>query len=178
MRCGSALIAAWILLGCASAREPAQAESRAGVINFADTTHGLRMTYPARWQEQRSIRPRGGIVVLVRSDIVSDAPPTVSIVANVEPGDLRMIERHALDKARSTLDDFDWAESSDTSVAGEPARRIVYTGKRDATRIRVMNVIVMHAGNAYAISYVAEDRAFDEARGDVETMIASIAFMK
>ena len=148
------------------------------MINFADTAHGLRMTYPARWQEQQSLKPRGGIVVLVRSGAAGETPPTVSIVARDEAGDLKMIERRALDKARSTLDDFDWTESNDATVAGEPARRIIYAGKRESTRVRVMNVITLHAGTAYAISYVAEERVFDDARDDVDTMIASIEFVK
>ena len=86
--------------------------------------------------------------------------------------------RTALERAQKQVKDFELVESSDATVAGEPARRVVYAGSKLGLHMRVMNVLTVHDGRGYAIAYMADPVAFDARLDDVQRMIDSVEWVR
>jgi len=187
--CYGALIGAMIV-GCTSSQRRSSGDDSAipaaAVVNYADAKHGLKLAYPGDWEEQGLLKPRGALLVLVAEDESAGLPPTVSVVAQPEqkPGssaqatELPSIEQRLVERARKQVKDFELVESSDATVAGQPARRVVYDGSRLGMRMRVMNVLTVHNGRGYAIAYMADPLAFDARLGDVQRMIDSVEWIR
>lgn len=168
-------------LGCASSAHR-DAENTTGVVNYADAKHGLRLMYDGQWKEQSFLKPRGTLLVLVSDEDASRLPPTVSIVAqperkNSNAPDLGQMEQRLIERAQKQIGDFALVETSDTTVAGQPARRVTYTGRKLGMSLQVMNVITIHDNRGYAIAYMADPATFDRRRFDVDRIIATIAWM-
>ena len=189
--CGVALLACMTLvIGCTSSstrsRSDDSAVPAAAVVNYADARHGLKLAYPGDWEEQGLVKRSGALLVLVADDDGARLPPTVSVVAQPQqtdrspapPSDLPALEQRLVERARKQVKDFELVESSEATVAGEPARRIVYAGSKLGLRMRVMNVLTVHNGRGYAIAYMADPGAFDARLGDVQRMIDSVEWVR
>ena len=176
-------------VGCASSHQSSaddRAVPAAAVVNYADAKHGLKLAYPGDWEEQGLLKPRGALLVLIAADESAGLPPTVSVVAQPEQKDktspqatdLPAIEQRLVERARKQVKDFELVESSDATVAGAPARRVVYDGSNLGMRMRVMNVLTVHNGRGYAIAYMADPLAFDARLDDVQRMIDSVEWVR
>lgn len=166
-----------LLAGCASSSNSTKSATEAGIVNFADTKHGLRMIYPADWSEQNLLKPRQALILLTRG---SEA---FSLVAQdsaeqVTRDDLKPMEERAIEKYRKEFGEFELQEAADATLAGEPARRIVFVGKKLGMRFQAMNVLTAHGGKGYALLYMADEKTFAAARPGVQRMIDSIEFVK
>jgi hypothetical protein len=183
---------ATFLAGCASSNHndgggTDSAVAASAVVNYADAKHGLKLAYAGDWEEQGLIKPRGTLLVLVANDDAGGRlPPTVSVVAQPEQNvkasapatDLPAMEQRLVERARKQVEDFELVESSDATVAGAPARRVVYDGAKLGMRMRVMNVLTVHNGRGYAIAYMADPVAFDARLDDVQRMIDSVEWVR
>ena len=184
------LTALAVSVGCASSdrRSPEDgAIPAAAVVNYADAKHGLKLAYPGDWEEQGLLKPRGTLLVLIANERDGGRlPPTVSVVAQPEQKDkasaqttdLSAMEQRLVERARKQVEDFELVESSDATVAGAPARRVVYEGAKLGMRRRVMNVLTVHNDRGYAIAYMADPVAFDARLDDVQRMIDSVEWVR
>jgi hypothetical protein len=170
--------------GCASdaQRETTRAET-GGVVNYADTRHGIRLTYDSKWKTQNFLKPKGALLVLVTDDDAAGLPPTVSLVAQPQDSkgnspDLRDMEQRMIERAQKQIDSFAVVDASDTTVAGQPARRVIYTGKKLGVSMQVMNILAIHNNRGYAIAYMADPSAFDSRRSDVDRIVQSMEWIK
>src|SRR5689334_11312430 len=155
-------LAATILSGCASSngtRLQATAPEGNAVTTYDDPANGIRLTYPGDWEEINFMRPKGTLLLLA-----PPAPkhaglmaPAFAVVApqsdrKATSDDLDAMQQRTIDKARSEIGEFQLVQTAPTTVGAEPARRIVYTGKKLGMAIEVMYVLTTHTGKAYAFS--------------------------
>ena len=155
------------------------------VTTYDDATHGLRLTFPGDWDEVTLMKPRDAVLLLAPPNKGKGGafPPAVAVVAPSqtskadasEPDERRLdaMQQRAIDKARGEMSDFQLVETSETTVGGEPARRIVYTGSKLGQPLQVMYVLTLHAGRPYAFSYMSAPATFDDHRSAVERVVAS-----
>jgi hypothetical protein len=86
------------------------------------------------------------------------------------------MEQRLIEKAKKEIGDFKLVETADTTVAGQRARRVIYSGTKLGVRLAVMNVITTHAGRGFAVAYMADPEMFDEGRPAVDKVVESIEF--
>ena len=151
------------------------------VTTYDDPENGIRVTYPGDWDEINFMKPKGTVLLLAPPNKSGGFPPAVGVVAPrpesvVTSNDLDGMETRTIEKARSDVGDFTLIQTSETTVAGEPARKVVYSGKKLGQAIQVMYVITTHGGRAYAFSYMASPSGFEDNLGAVDRFIGSVQF--
>jgi hypothetical protein len=151
-----------------------------GLVSFSDEKHGLQLSYPVSWQEQGFLRPRGAVLVLMPGEGSRGRfPSTVSVVAQPPPrdgaaaSDLLQMEARLVERGRRQIGDFQIVESTDDTLGGEPARRVICTGSKLGMRMQVMNLLSARNGRGYALAYAAAPEQFDARLAEVQTMIDS-----
>jgi hypothetical protein len=111
------------------------------------------------------------VVGLVVPEAPKDAAPLTS-------ADLDAVQQRTIEKAQKEIGEFKLVETSSATVGGEPARRIVYTGRKLGQSLQVMYLLTTHAGRAYSFSYMSAPETFDDYRAAVETMAESAQWMQ
>lgn len=176
------LTALVLLAGCGPAASRTAAPSAPAVVTTLDEPkHGIRLVYPGDWIDQTFLQPHGTIVLLQLPGDASSSriPPTFSLVAqdpSQPPQDLNAMEDRVLAKARNQIDGLELLETADTTLGGEPARRVIYAGRKLGMPIRVMNVLAVHAERGYAAVFMSNPEAFDASRPAVQRVIDSVQF--
>jgi hypothetical protein len=175
-------------LGCASSngtRVQETAPEGNVVTTYDDPANGIRLTYPGDWEEINFMRPKETLLLLAppAPKHAGLMPPAFAIVAPssdqaVTSDDLDGMQQRTIDKAKKEIGDFQLVEASQTSVGAEPARRIIYTGKKLGQSIQVMYVLTTHAGKPFAITYMAGPDVFDSVRPQVEKVVGSVQWLK
>ncbi|HLD06207.1 MAG TPA: PsbP-related protein [Candidatus Nanoarchaeia archaeon] len=70
-----------------------------------------------------------------------------------------------------------FVESSNTALAGNPAYKIIFTGKLDGVHnLKVLQVWTVKAGKYYAITYTAEIDRYADYFAAIQTMMDSLRF--
>lgn len=183
----TAVLCAMVFAGCAAGnRRPAIPDGSSGVINYVDARHGVRLVYPADWEEKSFLfQPKSVVLMLMPPSKVGmgKLPPTVSLVVQ-EPrqpllsSDLPAMEQRIVEKGRKEIEQFTIVESADATLGGEPARRIVYTGRKLGVSVQVMYVIAVQGGKGWAVSYAADPGVFEEQRPAVQQVVDSLEFAR
>lgn len=171
-------------LGCASRGGGTSTQSTVDgdvVTTYDDAANGVRLTYSREWEEQ-NLRPKGAILVLTAQSEASatQMPPTISVVAQEakDASDLDAITQKMIDKARSQFADFKLIASEATTLGGEPARRIIYTGNKLGVSVQVMNVVALRGDRAFAFAYSADPSIFEKHRASVQGVIGSVQWVQ
>jgi serine/threonine-protein kinase len=150
---------------------------------YINSVHGLRMDYPSDWevsehesheeglfaslfmsqQENSSDNFQENVNVLVRD--MSDYPITFENFTTVN---LQLLEQ-------LTLGSFTLITSTQTTLAGNEAHKIVYTlGSNGYPTMKLMQVWTVKDDVAYVITYTALDDAYSRFLATVQHMIDSL----
>jgi hypothetical protein len=147
-------------------------------MNFVDAKHGVRLVYSDVWKERGFLKPRQALILLTRSDEALSLVAQNNASKSVTSADLPAMEQRMIEKYRKEFADFDLLESADATLGGEPARRVVFTGKKLGMSVQVMNLLSSHAGTGYALMYMAPPASFIAGRADADEVIESVEFSK
>jgi len=175
------------LAGCASSSgTKLQATTPEGnaVITYDDAAHGIRLTYPGDWEEVTFMRPKGTVLLLAPTapDHAGLMPPAFAVVSPesdrpVSADELDGMQQRTIDKAKKEIGDFQLVQATESTVGGEPSRRIIYTGKKLGQSLEVMYVLTTHAVKPFAFSYMAAPDAFESVRPQVEKVVESVQWI-
>ncbi len=169
-----------MLAGCVSGTKNGGTSSpgEAGVINFADAKHGVRLVYPAQWSEHNFLKPKQALLLLTRGDEMLSLVAQDSGGKPVTSSDLPAMEQRAVEKYRKEFSNFELIDSADTTLGGQPARRIEFAGKKLGMSFHTLNVLSAHNGTGYAAIYMADPTTFNVGRSGAEEILASLEFSK
>src|SRR5438874_1823874 len=130
------------------------------------------------------MRPKGTLLLLAppapgHSGLM---PPAFAVVSPesdqpVGPDDLDSMQQRTIDKAKKEIGDFQLVQTSEATVGGEPARRIVYTGKKLGQSLEVMYILTAHAGKAFALSFMSGPDVFESVRPSVDKVVESVQWL-
>jgi hypothetical protein len=175
------------LAGCASSsgtKVSATTPEGNAVTTYDDPTHGIRLTYPGDWEEITLMRPKGTVLLLAppASNHAGLMPPAFAVVSPeserpVSADDLDGMQQRTIDKAKKEIGEFQLVQSDQATVGGEPARRIVYTGKKLGQSLEVMYVLTTHAGKPYAFSFMSGPDVFESVRPGADKVVESVQWI-
>lgn len=176
-----------LMAGCASSSGTKLQETTPEgnvVTTYDDPKNGFRLTYESQWEEQSlpaMLKPKEAVIVLVAPADVHGltAPPMIMVAMRKDQGrpatsdELDAMERQSIEKA-SKLDEYQLISHGPATLGGEPARRIVYRGKAGGITMQTLNVLTLHNGQSFAITYSASPSLFDAHLASAQRVIESV----
>ena len=144
--------------------------SNAALLDYTNSTAGIKIQYPSNWQPQRPdnpfdtlrfISPIGGILGIQ----VSDIPLHVSLGQEATSG-VNMLSK--------SFDNFSLLSSTPTTIAGgNPAQRIEYTAKQGQLDLRFIQVVTIKDGREYILTFGAPKDQFPSDLPAVQQIVDS-----
>jgi hypothetical protein len=151
-------------------RSHGQANNTDSLLTYQNFKAGIKIKYPSDWQ----VREDPNLVAIFTS-----ANATLNIGVEDLPTKTISLNRYtyaALSKLRS-VQDFNMTESEDTTLAGFPAHKIIYTtmfqGSAGIYPLKTMQVWTVKDGKAYIVTFGTLLDQFSESLADAQTMLNS-----
>jgi hypothetical protein len=158
-------------------------------LTYENTTYGIRIQYPAGWQEGESNQTSEdsvlNYIVAFRSpkDRISDtvAENVIVSVENLPPEQnisLAAYSTRQIADLTQFSPDFDLQQSIPTVLAGIPAHKVVFSETvQQQQTIKVMQVWTIKDNKAYIIAFAGEPAKYSYYLPTVEKMIDSFEFI-
>ena len=150
------------------------------VITFStyeNIEYGIRIDYPSGWAEEESDIEDVVIVFLSPFESAFDVfRENVYITVkdfSAQPITLDEYTEESIDELRQLISNFTLEESTTATLAGNPAHRLVYTGKLEQYDLKWMQVHTIKDDIAYTITYTAEEDFYSAYVDIVQEMVDS-----
>jgi len=150
------------------------------VITFStyeNIEYGIRIDYPSGWAEEESDIEDVVIVFLSPFESAFDVfRENVYITVkdfSAQPITLDEYTEESIDELRQLISNFTLEESTTATLAGNPAHRLVYTGKIEQYDLKWMQVHTIKDDIAYTITYTAEEDFYSAYVDIVQEMVDS-----
>ena len=153
-------------------------------LTYENSTYGIRIKYPRDWEKTEGGEPVAGLTPVVRF-------MTPQTLTNVSPEGFLIAVRD-LSEQPMTLDEyFDYnfellrtylpgakiLDLGTTTLAGNPARKVVYTytmeTEQEKFNLKSMQICMIKDDKAYLILYLADKGDYEDFLGTVQEMIDS-----
>jgi hypothetical protein len=138
----------------------------------------VRVQYPASWERRED--KIGVTFVLPGTSVKEGVIEGVTILVDEMYGDLMSFEEY---KKRIIADlkirtvDFNLIESDETTLGGEPAYRLSYSGLFDDVPMRYTSIYCITHGLLSVASFSAASSRYDEYTAEVEKIFGSFEFL-
>lgn len=147
---------------------------------YQNSTYGIEILYSGDWipfEHTTTNTSDQGIVTLLSSKSVLNDTLSSPVILGIWKRDLSSILNMTLDNYTSLSlgerAEYDLLESEQTSLAGYPARSVVYVD--NATKAKILEIwTVIENREAYHVRYVADMRKYDDYLSIVLPMINSV----
>ena len=169
----------------AMAQTPEQSKNSSNFLTYENHSFGIKILYPANWNKQENTSSSSNNSTLY--DIVTFSPPLknssniigklavkVDNISDIKPTTLANYTDAIISDLKQ---DFRVTESN-TTLAGNPAYKILYTGLEESVDLQAMLVMAIKGDRAYIISYTAEPENFSYYLPTVQKMIDSFEILK
>jgi serine/threonine-protein kinase len=150
-----------------------------GYAVYENADYGLKAEYPAKWQMLEDVR---GVVVVFHSPLESTEDrynDNVNVIVEDVSGHSGMTAdayaESGLAKLPAALADFRLVGSRSETLSGRPARVIEYTGRKGEFRLHFLQAVTVAGGNAYLITYAAEETSYAKYLPVARRIMASMA---
>ena len=168
----------------AMAQTPEQSKNSSNFLTYENLSFGIKILYPANWNKQENISSSSNNSTL--SDIVAFSPPLknssniigklaikVDNISDIKPTTLANYADAIISDLKQ---DFRVTESN-TTLAGNPAYKVVYTGLEESVDLQAMLVLAIKGDRVYMISYTAEPEKYSYYLPTVQKMIDSFEIL-
>ncbi len=168
----------------AIAQTPEQSKNSSNFSTYENPIFGIKILYPSNWDKQENSSSSNNSTLY---DIVTFSPPLknssniigklavkVDNISDIKPTTLANYTDAIISDLKQ---DFRVTESN-TTLAGNPAYKILYTGLEESVDLQAMLVMAIKGDRAYIISYTAEPENFSYYLPTVQKMIDSFEILK
>jgi serine/threonine-protein kinase len=166
-----------VLSGCTGGEEGTTTTTPAptvppNFVTYENSTYGIRIMHPQEWEIMENYM---GTVVLFKASL-EDASDMFQENLNVVVGDLP--EPMKLDEfTDANIDQIksifaaEVVDSSSTTLANNPARKVIYNLKQGQYDLKLMQIYMLKGNKAYVITYTAEEDKYSDLLGTIQAMI-------
>jgi hypothetical protein len=156
--------------------ETPTAQPTEGLLTHESPEHGISIKYPADWTKDEEVE--GAAVVFFApsegaSDVFLDNVNIIVQDLSGQPTTLDEFTESTLGQIEQNITDPNILDSSAATLAGNPAHKLIFTGKHGNYDLKWMEVWTIKNDKAYMISYTAEVGRYPALLGDAEQMIDS-----
>ncbi|MFH1563605.1 MAG: PsbP-related protein [Nitrospirota bacterium] len=137
---------------------------------------GIRIKYPKDWTKQEKIM---GMNVIFSSPLESDSDTfqeNVNVIVqdlSAQPMTLDEYTKLSLEQVKQIVTDASIPYSSATTLDGNSANRIIYTGRVGIYNIKWMQIYTIKDNTAYILTYTAETDKYNDFLDTAQEMINS-----
>ena len=157
--------------------------AKAGFLTYENPTHGIRIKYPADWKKVEEGLPSSMVVafVLPRESDSDKYLQRLVIAINKLRVNMSVDEYSEayINESGELYTDFKILESSASTLAGNPAHKIVFTWKEQDSDVvkKYMRLLSIKDKKAYIVAFDAEAGKYSDYLPTVEGMIDSFEIM-
>ena len=168
----------------AIAQTPEQSKNSSNFSTYENPIFGIKILYPSNWDKQENSSSSNNSTLY---DIVTFSPPLknsssiigkvaikVDNISDIKPTTLANYTDAIISDLKQ---DFRVTESN-TTLAGNPAYKILYTGLEESVDLQAMLVMAIKGDRVYLISYTAEPEKYSYYLPTVQKMIDSFEILK
>jgi len=168
----------------AMAQTPEQSKNSSNFLTYENLSFGIKILYPANWDKQENTSSSSNNSTLY--DIVTFSPPLknssniigklavkVDNISDIKPTTLANYADAIISDLKQ---DFRVTESN-TTLSGNPAYKVVYTGLEESVDLQAMLVMAIKGDRVYMISYTAEPEKYSHYLPTVQKMIDSFEIL-
>ena len=168
----------------AMAQTPEQSKNSSNFLTYENLSFGIKILYPANWDKQENTSSSSNNSTLY--DIVTFSPPLknssniigklaikVDNISDIKPTTLANYSDAIISDLKQ---DFRVTESN-TTLSGNPAYKVVYTGLEESVDLQAMLVLAIKGDRVYMISYTAEPEKYSYYLPTVQKMIDSFEIL-
>lgn len=156
-------------------------ESESQLKNYSNKNEGLTLQYPGDWSIKEN--PAAGVIVAFGSPKENSSDTFVDNV-NLSVSDLSSKPDMTLDQVadlwqKQTEEDlatstFKLSEIKPDTLAGQDAKRLVFTYSLQEKDIKGLVVIALKDKKAYIVTYTAEKASYDKFVNAANTIVSSL----
>ena len=154
-------------------------------VEVTSTPHGVRLSYPSDWEPVPSGEyvlklvaangPEADDTTFGTAAMSLDVPRLPPHIPGLIP--LGLVVNGYLDDLKAQAPDSRVDDSSQTTLAGRPARRVRSTRTADGRPQVEDAVLTTHGDRVYILRLVADARDYARARDAFEAVLASVRWM-
>lgn len=155
-------------------------------LTYEDRMYGLKINHPASWPtafEHKMIKENR--VINIIAFLTPDNQPGnidnfVNIIAYQVPQGVSLPDHVANEivDMQTFYRDFQMLDSSDTTLGGLPAHRLIYVFSKDGKSYKKLQIHVLKGPQGYTLGYLQDVKNFDRYMRQVEKMIKSFEFTR
>jgi serine/threonine-protein kinase len=149
-----------------------------GFLSYQDTSVGIKIDYPSGWIHE--LHADGLVTFLANLESESNTYPAgLGILVKDLKKNIRLdeITKVQIKNLTQTHSDFKLVESTDVTLGGNIAHRIVFTATDSMKHERkAMQIWSLHGRTIYLITYKAEPGKYSEYLPTIQKMIDSFQF--
>jgi len=147
-------------------------------MTYENSDYGFSIKYPPTWErvgEQGISEPSGGSKPIVAFQLPTHNAlewVAVSVVPSLGSVTLKEMTQANLNAAQK-FPNYNLIDSGPTTLAGNPAQKIVFTATTDQHDLEILMMWTMSNGSEYMITYKAYPHNYDTYLGTAQQMIDS-----
>lgn len=146
-------------------------------LTYENSAYGVGIKYPQGWTKQEGATETV-VQFFAPKESSSTSQSAVAIVVKdmaAQSLSLDAYTERVTSQLQQTLTDFNLIESSSTTLAGNPAHKVVYTGKQEQRNPKVYQVWTIINNKAYMIKYAADPSKYADFIEIVQQMTNSFS---
>ncbi len=157
---------------------PAPTTTPPNFVTYESAPDNVRIMYPKEWEKMEDYQ---NTVVLFRSPPEDDTDvfqENLNIVVGTSSStDLEKFTDANIEEIEKSFTDVKLVSNTSTTLAGVAAREVVFTLEQKDYTIKLMQIYALKEGNAYVITYTAEEDAYSEYLTTARAMIATFEIL-
>ncbi|MEI7827019.1 MAG: PsbP-related protein [Euryarchaeota archaeon] len=143
----------------------------ASPTNTYDSAKGFTIKYPSDWTKDE---PKSGALSVLFGIPTNNATENLNVqVWNLSANDTLSSLTATKLLAVQDFSDFKQIEAGNTTLAGNPAYKIVYTATVDGNSLKITQIWTVKDGKEYIITYKSDPKNFDTYASAAQQMIDS-----
>ena len=148
---------------------------------YENIDYGIKIEYPKNWTVDEVTEPPVVVQFLSPREGIGDTfqeNVTIAYEELPQPMTLQEYTESSINLLRGLFTEFNLIEQSDTTLAGNPAQEILYTGKMEGTDLKCMQVITLKDDKVYILTYTAFPTTYPRYLQAVQTMTESFEIVE
>jgi hypothetical protein len=147
------------------------------MLTYTNSIYGITIQYPQDWRKQEDSDAGGLSVMFIRpkeSDSDTFRDDVIIHVSNMSvPETLDVVTQNLIQELEQSSHDFKLIDSTPTTLAGNPAHKIVFSSKVVQYSMKSMYVYTIKNNNMYMVLYSAQSYRYSDSLGIAQQMIDS-----
>ena len=136
-----------------------------------DSANGFTITYPSDWTKDV---PKSGLLDVLFGIPTNNATENLNVrVSNLSASDTLESRTSDRTEALQDYDNFTQISAGNTTLAGNPAYKIIYTATVDGDHLKVTQIWTVKDGKEYTITYKAAPKNYETYLSTAQQMIDS-----